>query len=253
MASLDGKTALITGGSRGIGEAIATEFARQGAQLILVSRKREGLQAAASRIEAETGVSARIEPCHTGDLANIGRLFEGLDADGVVVDTLINNAATNPYFGPMMGVEYAAWDKTFDVNVKGSFEFSRQVATRLLDAGKGGSILNVSSVYGTTGAPFQGVYAMTKASLISLTMTLAQEWGQAGIRVNALAPGLVDTKFAAAIVHNPALSKVFSDRSALGRHAQAEEIAGIAAFLSSDAASFITGATLPVDGGYTAG
>ena len=253
MGSLDGKTALITGGSRGIGEAIATELARQGADIILVSRKREGLEAAAERIEEQTGVTARVEPCHTGDLANIGTLFEGLDKDGVVVDTLINNAATNPYFGPMMGMEYAAWDKTFDVNVKGSFEFARQVATRLLDADKPGSILNISSVYGQTGAPFQGVYAMTKAALISLTMTLAQEWGEAGIRVNALAPGLVDTKFAAAIVHNPGLSKIFSDRSALKRHAQADEISGIAAFLSSDAARFITGATIPVDGGYLAG
>jgi NAD(P)-dependent dehydrogenase (short-subunit alcohol dehydrogenase family) len=253
MGSLDGKTALVTGASRGIGEAIATKFAAEGAKLVLVSRKREGLEASAKRILDATGVQCRIAPCNTGDLANVGAMFSELDDAGVRVDVLVNNAATNPYFGPMIPLEYSAWDKTFDVNLKGSFEFARQVAIRCMEDKRPASIINLSSVYGMTGAPYQGIYAMTKAALISLTMTLAQEWGPSNIRVNALAPGLVDTKFAAAIVHNPALSSIFTERSALKRHAGAEEIAGIATFLASDAASFITGATLPVDGGYLAG
>ncbi|MFT6162744.1 MAG: NAD(P)-dependent dehydrogenase (short-subunit alcohol dehydrogenase family) [Myxococcota bacterium] len=253
MGSLDGKTALVTGASRGIGEAIARQFATEGAQLVLVSRKREGLEASAKRILDATGVECRIAPCNTGDLANIGALFAELDDADVRVDVLVNNAATNPYFGPMIPLEFSAWDKTFDVNLKGSFEFARQVAVRCMEDKRPASIINLSSVYGMTGAPFQGIYAMTKAALISLTKTLAQEWGPSNIRVNALAPGLVDTQFAAAIVHNPALSKIFTERSALKRHAVADEIAGIATFLASDAASFITGATLPVDGGYLAG
>lgn len=253
MGSLDGKTALVTGASRGIGEAIATTFAAEGASVVLVSRKRDGLEAAAARILEATGVQCRVAPCNTGDLANVGKLFGELDEAGVRVDVLVNNAATNPYFGPMIPLEYSAWDKTFDVNLKGSFEFARQVAMRCMEDKRPASIINLSSIFGVTGAPYQGIYAMTKAALISLTKTLAQEWGPSNIRVNALAPGLVDTKFAAAIVHNPALSKLFTERSALKRHAEADEIAGIATFLASDAAGFMTGAVLPVDGGYLAG
>lgn len=253
MAALDGKTALITGASRGIGEAIATLMAEQGATPVLVSRKLDGLTAAAERIEQATGVKCPVFTANTGDLNDIQALFAQLDSQGITVDVLVNNAATNPYFGPMMQAEWSAWDKTFDVNLKGTFALSREVAKRLVDAEKPGSIINISSVYGMMGAPWQGLYAMTKAAMISLSKTLAQEWGPAGIRVNALAPGLVDTKFAKAIVDNPKMAAVFTKRSALKRHGEPEEIAGLVCFLASDAASFITGAVLPIDGGYTAG
>jgi len=186
-----------------------------------------------------------------GDMDAVAALMTALDADDVTVDALVNNAATNPYFGPMMGLEWAAWDKTLDVNVKGAFALSREVARRLMAAERPGAIVNVSSVYGLTGATLQGIYGVTKAALLSLTRTCAQEWGPAGIRVNAIAPGLVDTKFAAAIVDNPALESVFSDRSMLKRHAQPVEMAGTVAYLLSDDASFVTGVTIPVDGGYT--
>jgi NAD(P)-dependent dehydrogenase (short-subunit alcohol dehydrogenase family) len=253
MGQLDGKTALVTGSSRGIGEAIATRFAREGARVVLTSRKPDGLAAAAERIRAATGAEVFAFPCHTGDLPAIAGLFERIDAEVGALDVLVANAATNPYFGPMIDVPTGAWDKTFDVNVKGSFELARLFARRRFAAEKPGSVLFVSSVYALTGAPLQGVYAMTKAAMVSMTKTLAMEWGKAGIRVNAVAPGLVDTSFAAAIVHNPALVRLFEDRSALGRYAQPDEIAGLASFLASDDASFLTGAIIPVDGGYTAG
>ena len=247
------RCALVTGASRGIGEAIATRLSQAGAQVILVSRKQEGLDQAADRIAAISGTRPLVQPCHTGRPQAIGALFDALDAQGIRVDALVNNAATNPYFGPMMGLEWAAFDKTFDVNVKGSFEMCRQVAKRLIAAEQGGSIVNVASIYGMMGAPFQGSYAMTKAALISLTQTLAHEWGSAGIRVNAIAPGLVDTQFAAAIVSNPAFAKVFSERSAVNRHGQPQEIAGLVLYLLSGDAGFMTGATVPIDGGYLSG
>lgn len=247
------RTALVTGASRGIGEAIATRLSQAGAQVILVSRKQEGLDQAADRIAEISGTRPLVQPCHTGRPAAIDALFQALDEREIRVDALVNNAATNPYFGPMMGLQWAAFDKTFEVNVKGSFEMARQVAKRLIAAKQGGSIVNVASIYGMMGAPFQGTYAMSKAALISLTQTLAQEWGSAGIRVNAIAPGLVDTQFAAAIVNNPAFAKVFTQRSALKRHGQPEEIAGLVLYLLSSDAAFMSGATVPIDGGYLAG
>jgi NAD(P)-dependent dehydrogenase (short-subunit alcohol dehydrogenase family) len=253
MARLDGRTALVTGASRGIGEAVATRLAAEGATVVIASRRRDGLEAAAARIRAATGPDVVVAPCHTGDLAAIEALFRDLDARGLTVDALVSNAAANPYFGPMIGLDWAAWDKTFEVNLKGTFALCREVARRLVAAGRPGAIVNVASIYGETGAPFQGIYAMTKAAMISLTQTLAQEWGLAGIRVNAIAPGLVDTRFASAIVQNPAFVDVFTSRSALKRYAQPGEIAPLVAYLVSDEASFVTGACWPIDGGYLAG
>ena len=151
----------------------------------------------------------------------------------------------------MINTPWPAWDKTFEVNLKGSFEVSRQAGRRLIDAGRPGSVIFVASVVGMVGAPFQGVYAMTKAAMISMTKTLAAEWGSSGIRVNAIAPGLVETRFAAALLQNPALKAWFTDRSPLGRHAQPEEITGLMVHLASDESSFTTGQVFPVDGGFT--
>jgi NAD(P)-dependent dehydrogenase (short-subunit alcohol dehydrogenase family) len=245
--SLEGKVAIITGASRGIGEAIARTFAAHGAQVVLAARKPEALQAVADSI----GPAARAVPAHTGKEADCKRLVAAaLEAFGRA-DILINNAATNPYFGPMLGVEEAAWDKTFEVNLKGYFWMAREVANHLVARNAPGSIINIASVAGLEAAPLQGVYGMTKAAVISMTKTLAYELAGARVRVNALAPGLVETRLAGAIVQDEALLAEWTRKTPLGRHGQPGEIAGAALYLASDAASYMTGQTLAIDGGMT--
>lgn len=248
---LEGKRAIISGGSRGIGAAIARAYAAEGATVVISSRKQPGLDAVAEAINADYPNSVIPLTCHIGHPEQIEAFVKQVEEQIGRPHILVNNAATNPYFGPMLHIEDTAFQKTFDVNVKGYFEMTRHVALRWLANDEPGSVVNVSSVVGLRGAPFQGVYAMTKAAIISMTQTLSIELGEAGIRVNAIAPGLVDTHFASAIVQNEDMSKMFTDKSALKRYAQPEEIAGAAVFLGSDEASYITGQTLAVDGGYT--
>lgn len=253
---LDGKVAIVTGASRGIGEAIAFAFAEQGAKVVLASRKIDELRKVEERINAAFGQAggpvARAIACHTGKPDEIRALIASTrDAFGSI-DILVNNAATNPYFGPLIATPESAFDKTFEVNVKGYFVAASEVIRHLQDRGAPGSIVNVASMVGLRAAPFQGAYGMTKAAVISMTQTLAMEVGGQGIRVNAIAPGLVDTKFAAAIVQNDAMRQMVVARTPLGRHAQPSEIVGAAVFLASDAASYVTGHTLVVDGGMTA-
>ena len=250
---LDGKVAIVTGGTRGIGEAIATAFTREGARVVIASRKVDGVDAARARISEATGAPVWGRACHVGRSDDIGELVAWTEAEVGLPTVLVNNAATNPYFGPLMGTPDAAWDKTFQVNLRGYFECTRAVATRLLAEKQPGSIINVTSVVALGAAPFQGVYAMTKAGVISMTRTFAFELGKAGIRVNAIAPGLVDTRFASALTSNPKLTSWFTDRTALGRYAQPEEMAGTVVHLASDESRYVTGQTLCIDGGFTVG
>ena len=247
--SLENKVVVVTGASRGIGEAIARAAADAGASVVLASRKQADLDRVASELPAQRSLAVA---CHTGKEPDVAALFAAAIDKFGRVDGLVNNAATNPYFGPTIDIPEAAIDKTFEVNVKGYLYCARALAKHAQQRGGGASIVSIASVAGLRAAPMQGVYGMTKAAVISMTQTLAFELGGSGIRVNAIAPGLVETRFAAAIVQNPMLRNHVVERTPLQRHAQPVEIAAAAVYLLSDAASFTTGAVLPVDGGFVA-
>ncbi len=244
---LEGKVAIVTGASRGIGEAIAHTFAAHGANVVVASRKIEGVRAVADAI----GERAFAVAAHTGHEAQCEALVRAAIERFGRVDVLVNNAATNPYFGPMIDTDGGAWMKTFEVNLQGYFWMAREVARHLRGRGAGGSIVNVASVAGLEAAPMQGVYGATKAAVVSMTKTLAYELGGSNIRVNALAPGLIETRLSAAIVQNDAIVAEVLRKTPLGRYGQPDEIAGGALFLASDAASFMTGQVMVIDGGMT--
>jgi NAD(P)-dependent dehydrogenase (short-subunit alcohol dehydrogenase family) len=247
---LEGRIAVVTGGTRGIGEAIAAAILAEGGRVVVSSRKPDGVAAAVTRLEADAPGRVFGIPCNVGNLDDIAALHAGTVERVGIPDLLVNNAATNPYFGPMMGLEFAAWDKTFDVNLKGPWALTRAVALGLMEAGRPGSVINISSIFGQHAAPFQGVYGMTKAALISLTQTLAAEFGPAGIRVNCIAPGLIETRFSKAITSNAEFVDMYTGRAAQARVGSPEDIAGAAVFLASEDSGFMTGQTLTVDGGY---
>lgn len=245
--TLQGKVAIITGASRGIGEAIARSFADNGAKVVLASRKLDGLAAVAESI----GPHAVAIAAHTGHEAECTQLVSKAVETFGKVDILVNNAATNPYFGTMLETEESAWDKTFEVNTKGYFWMTREVVRHLRTRNAPGSIINMASIAGLMVAPGQGVYSMTKAAVISMTKTLAYELAGDNVRVNAIAPGFVDTKFASAVLKNDALVNEVIKQTPMRRYGQPHEIAGAAVYLASDSASYLTGQTLVIDGGMT--
>lgn len=241
--------AIVTGASRGIGRAVAHRLARDH-RVVVASRKLEGVEGVRGEIESEGGTALAVA-CHCGEPEQIDALVERTVRTWGRVDVLVNNAATNPYFGPMMDVEWPAWDKTFDVNVKGYFHACRAVARHLVERGAPGSIVQVSSILGQMGAPLQGVYGMSKAAVISMTKTLAVELSGAGIRVNAIAPGIIDTHFAQALTRSEAIAEPIRQRTPLGRFGQPEEVADLAAYLASPTSAYVTGSVFTVDGGYS--
>jgi NAD(P)-dependent dehydrogenase (short-subunit alcohol dehydrogenase family) len=246
--SLDGKVAIVTGASRGIGEAIARAMAKKGAKVVVASRKIEGLGAVADSIKADGGEATAVV-CHAGREDQIEALVESAVGRYGKVDILVNNAATNPYFGPMMNVDWGAWDKTFEVNLKGYFMAIRAVVRHLQKRDAPGSLVSIASVAGLGAAMAQGVYGMTKAAVISMTKTLAVELGGSGIRVNAIAPGLVDTYFAGTLMANEGLVKTMTDTAPVRRVGKPDDIAGMAVYLASDASGYVTGQTFVIDGG----
>src|SRR5687768_3291264 len=242
---LDGKVALVTGASRGIGQAIAKAYVDAGAQVMLVSRKQDALEAAAKEIGGETAVFA----ANAGEPAQAEAAIQAtLDAFGAV-DILVNNAATNPYMGPAIDIDEGRYDKTFQVNLRGPF-FWTQKAWNLAMKEKGGVVINIASIGGMSYGGHIGVYDNTKAALIHLTGHFAAELSPK-VRVNGIAPGLVKTDFARAL-WEPAEDAV-AKRLPLRRLGNPEDIANGALFLASDASSWMTGHTLVIDGGAMVG
>lgn len=248
--NLNKKIALITGASRGIGEAIAITMSEFGAICILTSRNMDGLMTVKAKIE-ERGGEAEVVTCHTGKPEMIRQLFERVKLDHGRLDILVNNAATNPYFGEMTDAPEWAWDKTVAVNLKGPF-FMIQQAVELMTKNGGGSIVNIASVNGVRPAPLQGIYAITKAGVIAMTKAYAKELAGKNIRVNALLPGLTETKLAAALIENREIYDRAMKRIPMQRHAQPHEMVGAVLYLVSDAATYTTGTSIICDGGMLA-
>jgi NAD(P)-dependent dehydrogenase (short-subunit alcohol dehydrogenase family) len=244
------KVALITGASRGIGEAVARTLGVFGARLILVSRKLDDLKKVQRDVGIEGG-KAECFVCNTGEMDQIDGLFRELREKYDKIDILVNNAATNPFFGDVLSADERAWDKTLSVNLKGCFFMAQHAAKWMKEKG-GGCIVNVSSVNGIRPAPFQGIYSITKAGLIALTKSFAKELAPFNIRVNAVLPGLTDTKFSSAITRSDDLMKLVLPTIPMGRFAKPDEMAGTVLYLCSDAATYTTGATIVVDGGMLA-
>ncbi|MBK4734819.1 SDR family oxidoreductase [Noviherbaspirillum pedocola] len=245
---LSGKIALVTGASRGIGEAIARLLAAQGAHVIVSSRKLDGCETVAAAIRADGG-SAEAVACHIGEMEQIERLQREVETRHGRLDILVNNAATNPYFGHIVDTDLGAFQKTLDVNIRGYF-FMSAAAAKLMAKNGGGSIINVASVNGVTPGALQGIYSITKAAVISMTKAFARECAPQKVRVNALLPGATDTKFASALFHDPVKLEGALARIPMGRIAEPSEMAGAVLYLASDAASYTTGVALNVDGGY---
>lgn len=250
LFELSGRVALITGASRGIGEATARLLAEQGAHVVLASRKQDELDKVAASIVAKGGKATAIA-AHQGDSAALRNLVDRIAGEIGRLDILVNNAATNPYFGHIVDTDMAMIEKTLQVNIKGYFELS-SLAARLMREQGGGAIVNIASINGERPAPFQGIYSITKAAVINMTQAFAKECGPWKIRVNAVLPGLTQTRFASALTSNEPIRKAFLEQVPLQRMAQPEEIAPAVLFLASDAASYVTGTSLVVDGGYLA-
>lgn len=245
--SLTDKVALITGASRGIGAAIAVAYAAAGAKVVLSSRKQGDLDEVAAQIKAAGGEALAVA-AHTGDDAAVQALVErAINAFGGV-DILVNNAATNPHFGPIMTAEMSHWDKILDVNVKGYFRMAKACVASMRTRG-GGKIINMASIAGRAPQQGMGIYSVSKAAVLMLTEVLAAELAADNIQVNALAPGFIKTKFSSAIWGNPALHDAVIKAIPQRRIAAPEELTGIALYLAAPASSFTTGATFTIDGG----
>jgi len=244
---LSGKVAVVTGASRGIGSAIAEALAEHGADVVLSSRKQADLDVEAERINGIYPEKATAIAAHAGREEDLQKLVDEVMVRFSRIDILVNNAGTNPYFGPVLGAELSAWDKTFEVNLRGYFILTKLVYQASMEE-RGGSIVNISSIGGLRPGMGLGVYNITKAGVIMLTRQLARELG-GKVRVNAVAPGLVKTRFAEALWGNPEILDRVLAQNPMGRIGLPEEVASGVLFLASDAASYVNGEVLVIDGG----
>ncbi len=245
---LEGKVALITGGSRGMGRATALEFARAGADIAIASRKITDLEKVAEEIR---GLGRRPLPvvAHVGRMEEINNLVTRVKEEFGRIDILVNSAATNPTMAPALEVEERAWDTVMNLNAKGLFFLSQAVAKVMKEQG-GGSIINIASSEGVRPSLLP-VYSISKAAVIMATKVMAQEWAKYGIRVNVVAPGLVKTRFSKALWNNPQILEDMMKKVPMRRIAEPEEIVGVMVLLASDASRYMTGSIISVDGGET--
>jgi dehydrogenase/reductase SDR family protein 4 len=245
---LEGKTALITGGSRGIGREIALAFAELGANVVVASRKLADLERVKDEIEAAGGTGLAVA-AHTGKTDQIETLVKSVVDRFGTIDILVNNAAVNPVFGPIENIDETLFGKMMDVNVKGYLFLAGMVMPYMEKAG-GGSIINIASVEGFKPSYGTGLYSVTKAAVVMLTKVLALEWAAKKIRVNCIAPGLVRTHFSEFLWKNEEILKLYLEHCPIKRIGEPYEIAGLALFLASDLAGYTTGSVFTADGGY---
>ncbi|MFN8348633.1 MAG: glucose 1-dehydrogenase [Spirosomataceae bacterium] len=249
LFNLEGRVALITGASKGIGEQIARYLAQFGVKVVISSRRQADLDELAADIRLSGGEITAIE-ARMGDEHQMKHLFDKTVEIYGGIDILVNNAAANPYYGPTVDCPDNAFDKIMDINVKAPFQLCKLVHPVMKMRG-GGSIINISSIAGETPDPGLGIYSVSKAAINMLTKVFAKEWGEDGIRVNAVAPGLIKTKFSQALWQDEKTLAHFTKRLPIPRMGTVEEVASLVLYLASDASGYCTGGVYTVDGGTT--
>jgi len=245
--SLEGKTAVITGAAGGIGRAIALRFAQAGAKVVVSDRELEGVQAVADEIKAAGGEALALQ-AHVGRSDDIAALVRQTVESFGRLDVLVNNAGINPHFGPVLSADEGQLEKTLDVNLKGVFRGCKAAAPQMEKQG-GGKIINIASLAGFRPGPGMGLYGISKAGVIMLTQVLAVELGPAHIQVNAIAPGIIRTRFSQALWQTPELAEYAMSKLPVRRFGEPEEVASLALYLASPASDFVTGAVFVADGG----
>ena len=249
MLSLAKKTAIVSGGSKGIGKAIAMKLAQAGANVVICSRKKENLDSAVNEAELNGLTLIPIE-CNTSNNESIQSVVDHTIEKFDRVDVLVNNAAANPYYGLILNSEDSHWDKIFDVNVKGYFNFAKACSDTMI-ANNSGKIINVASIAAKTPLEGLGVYNISKAAVVMLTKVLAKELGEHNIQVNTLAPGLIKTDFSKALWENEDTYNKIVKSIPQGKMGSPDDISGMALYLASEASDFVTGSIFTVDGGIT--
>ena len=249
MLDLNNKTAIVSGGSKGIGKAIATKLAQAGANVVICSRKKENLDSAVNEA-VSTGLTLIPIEFNTSNKESIQSVVDHTLEKFNGVDILVNNAAANPYYGPILNSEDSHWDKIFDVNVKGYFNFAKACSKTMI-ANNSGKIINVASIAAKTPLEGLGVYNISKAAVVMLTKVLAKELGEYNINVNTLAPGLIKTDFSKALWENEDTHNKIVKSIPQGKMGSPDDISGMALYLASEASDFVTGSIFTVDGGIT--
>lgn len=248
--SLENKIALVTGASRGIGKAIAIALAEHGADVAVAARTVEALEQTAKEVQA-LGRRALVVPCDVTDSGQTEQMVAQILSDLGGLDIVVNNAGGSRFMAPLLGVREEGWDKSINVNLKSVYLVCKAAGPHMLRQEKG-SVINIASVAGVQASPTLSFYAAAKWGVIGVTRTLAKEWAASGVRVNAISPGAVDTDIWGTLTEDPNFVRNLTAPIPMGRWAQPEEIAGACVFLASDAASFVTGANIVIDGGATA-